>query len=91
MSAPDDDAAIEAELRGPANGHSCKYRGDLTGQVLKDATVVEARAKELAFFHSKRVWLKVPEARARAVTGRPPISVRWVDVNKGDDLNPNYR
>ena len=24
-------------------------------------------------------------------TGRPPISVRWVDVNKGDDLNPRYR
>ena len=28
---------------------------------------------------------------ARARTGRPPISVRWVDVNKGDDVNPNYR
>ena len=23
--------------------------------------------------------------------GKPPISVKWVDVNKGDDLNPNYR
>ena len=25
------------------------------------------------------------------LTGRPPISVRWVEVNKGDDDNPNYR
>ena len=23
--------------------------------------------------------------------GKAPISVRWVDVNKGDDDNPNYR
>jgi hypothetical protein len=23
--------------------------------------------------------------------GKAPISVRWVDVNKGDDLQPNYR
>ena len=24
-------------------------------------------------------------------TGRPPITVRWVEVNKGEDDNPNYR
>ncbi len=50
-----------------------------------------ARATELAFFHSKRVLIKVPQADARRQTGKPPISVRWVDVNKGDDLVPNYR
>ena len=33
----------------------------------------------------------MPKARAKAANGRAPISVRWVDVNKGDDLNPNYR
>jgi hypothetical protein len=53
--------------------------------------VREARATELAFFHSKRVWMKVPQGEARRQTGRPPISVRWVDVNKGDDMVPNYR
>ena len=26
---------------------------------------------------------------ARRVSGKPPIAVRWVDVNKGDDRNPN--
>ena len=50
-----------------------------------------ARLKALEFFHSKGVWVKVPRERSRAVTGRNPISVRWVDVNKGDDLEPNYR
>ena len=28
---------------------------------------------------------------ARQVIGRAAITVRWVDVNKGDELNPNYR
>ena len=28
---------------------------------------------------------------ARRVTGKPPITVRWVDVNKGDNTNPNVR
>ena len=91
VQVPDDDATVEAELRGPSSGYSGRYRDDLTGQVLKDALVVEARAKELAFFCSKGVWLKTPKAQARAISGRPAISVRWVDVNKGDDMNENYR
>ena len=35
--------------------------------------------------------MKRPIGEARAVTGKAPISVRWVDVNKGDDIRPNYR
>ena len=26
-----------------------------------------------------------------AETGRPPIPIGWVDINKGDSLRPNYR
>ncbi len=91
LQAPDDDGEVEKHMRGPAQGYSGAYRDDLTGQVLKDELAKAARAKELAFFHSRRVWLKVPKAHARAEGGRPPISVRWVDVNKGDDVQPNYR
>ena len=32
-----------------------------------------------------------PHAEAKQTTGKPPISVRWVDTNKGDDDNPDYR
>jgi len=32
-----------------------------------------------------------PRGEAFTKTGRPPISVRWVDVNKGDDQCPKYR
>ena len=59
--------------------------------MLKDSLVRYARAVELAFFHSKRVWIKVPQSEARRQTGKPAISVRCVDVNKGDDMVPNYR
>ena len=32
-----------------------------------------------------------PHDEARARTGKPPITVKWVDVNKGDDASPDYR
>ena len=35
--------------------------------------------------------MKVPRQTAFARTGKSPISVRWVDVNKGDEEEPNYR
>ena len=42
-------------------------------------------------FESKQVWsLKVFE-ESRRRTGGPPVSVRWVDVNKGVDVSPNIR
>ena len=91
IQVPGDDAAVEREIRVPAKGFSGRFRDDLTGQVLNDALVIKAREVELSFFHSKGVWTKRPKSHARSKTGRPPISVRWVDANKGDDPNPNVR
>lgn len=91
VQVPDDDHEIEHTLYGPKQGYSGKFHDDLTGQVLRDELVMAARATELTFFTSKAVWKKVPRATAQRTTGRRPISVRWVDVNKGDELNPNYR
>ena len=45
VQAPDDDAEIERNVRSPDRGFSGLYRDDLTGQILKDALVKEARAK----------------------------------------------
>ena len=91
MQAKDDDNEIAVNCQGPEQGYSGKYRDDLTGQVLKDSLVLEARLTELAFFHSKGVWAKRPMDRSRQCTGKPPITVRWVDVNKGDEVSPKYR
>ena len=64
IQAIDDDEEIHELTHTPKDGYSGKYRDDLTGQVLKDSLVKEARAKELGFFHSKGVWLKVPRQKA---------------------------
>ena len=91
LNAVTDDAEDTRNLRGHDQGYSGQYKDDITGQVLKDELVREARAKELKYFWDKGVWTRRPKHEARQKTGRKAISVRWVDVNKGDDLNPRYR
>ena len=86
-----DDESGPRQLYGPEQGYSGRFKDDMTGQVLRDDLVTEARKKELEFFSAKGVWIKVPVQRAFDRTGRPPISARWVDINKGDEIEPNYR
>ena len=40
---------------------------------------------------SKEVLEYCPTSECLAKTGRKPISIRWVEVNKGDDESPNVR
>ena len=62
-----------------------------TGQLLKGNLVAAARQLVLEYFRSKNVWTKVPRKECFDNTGKPPITVKWVDTNKGDDDAPNYR
>ena len=64
---------------------------DLTKQELPKLLVQAARRKELEYFESKSVWKRVPISEAHRIAGRAPITVRWVDVNKGDDEVPDIR
>ena len=68
-----------------------KYKDDLTGIDLDAGLVREAIKKELGYFDDKEVWELVPESEAKKRTGKPPITVRWVHTNKGDDVHPNMR
>ena len=72
-------------------GRHNRFIDDLTGQALPEDLCRAARQTELDYFTSKEVWVvrKISEARQR--TGRPPITVRWVETNKGDDKNPKIR
>ena len=63
-------------LRGPEQGFTGKYVDDMSGQILNDSLVNEARQKELEYFTSKGVWRKRLLSEAFATTGRRPISVR---------------
>ena len=68
-----------------------KFYDSVTGQLLQGELVREARKEELKFFIAMNVWTKRRRSEAFAKMGKAPISVRWVDVNKGDDECPNYR
>ena len=70
---------------------SGKYKGDVSGQILVDSLVHEAQRKELEYFEAKNVWEMRPRDECLKVTGKRPITVRWVLANKGDDDCPNYR
>ena len=53
--------------------------------------VREARKEELGELAKYEVFTKVPISECWKETSRGPVGTRWVDVNKGDELNPDYR
>ena len=68
-----------------------EFKDSVTGQLLVPDLVREARRKEMEYFEIMQVWLRRPRADAKRHMGKPPISIRWIDANKGDDLNLEYR
>ena len=64
---------------------------DVSGEALDPEEVVKARAEEIVYFNKMKVYHKVPIAQCWARTGKRPIPVRWVDINKGDKARPNHR
>ena len=63
-------------------------RDDITGAALDIEEVRKARAEELDFFRKMGVYRKVPRWEAN---GKKIIKTRWIDVNKGDESNPDLR
>ena len=64
---------------------------DLTGDIFDPKLMVKARKEEIEYFGEMGVYEKVNIDEAWKETGKAPIAVRWVDVNKGDSRVPNYR
>ena len=58
---------------------------------MKPSMVRSARQEEIKYFKAMNVYKKVPIKECWSDTGRAPIGVRWVDINKGDSTQPNYR
>ena len=76
--------------------HYSGYEGmtavdDVTGQILIPELMIKARKDEIDYFRSMGVYEKVDVQECWNVTGKAPIGVRWVDINKGDSNTPNYR
>eukprot|EP00973_Karenia_brevis_P028015 3857837-Karenia_brevis.AAC.1 len=45
----------------------------------------------MKYFEKMGVYRKVPIQKCLDMTGKAPIGVRWIDVNKQDNEHPRYR
>lgn len=61
---------------------------DLTGKHLEAVQVTSAKHEELTELYRRQVWVEKPVGDCFRDTGKPPIPVRWVVTNKGDELHP---
>ena len=64
---------------------------DVSGATLDPRKVQQARREEVEYVRQMGLYTKVPIIECRRGKGKNPITVRWIDVNKGDASNPNYR
>ena len=59
---------------------------DVTGLHLNKELAVQARKVEIDFFKARGVYTKV-----RREPWMQVITIKWIDINKGDETAPNYR
>ena len=64
---------------------------DVSGEQLDPRLVKAARALEMEFFKRLGVYTTVPRAEAFQSGVGKIILGRWIDVNKGDSEQPDYR
>ena len=65
--------------------------GDVSGAELDPTVAKKARAEEIDYVHKMSLYMKVLVEEYYKKTGRAPIIVRWIDVNKRDQKNPYCR
>ena len=63
----------------------------MNGAWLRTDLVQEARRVELDWIKRQGIYTKVPLEVCLQETKAKPISLRWIDTNKGDDERPYYR
>ena len=68
-----------------------EYYDEITNKKLNRNGVIATRLDEIKQVHSHGVYEKVPIEERWAKTGKAPIKTKWVDINKGDKLNEEYR
>ena len=77
--------AIEAVTGG---GGEEEAWDDVRGGRLDRGEVRKARAEEVDYMKTKKLWEVVPRSRAE---GKRVVSVKWVDTNKGTEEKPMIR
>ena len=64
---------------------------DVKGGELPVDLVKKARAVEMEFVKEREIYEYRPVSECIKKTGKPPVGVKWVDTNKGDDEQPLVR
>ena len=88
------DSEVHVDAHDPLQLHPeyCQEVYDAsTGERLSLELVAQGRAAEMGFMRGLTVWTYDTVSSCLRKTGRKPISVGWVDINKGDNDNPNVR
>ena len=68
-----------------------KFLDDMNGmKELDRIEVIKARRLEIEYFKKMGVYKKVPRSKVTEM-GCKTITTKWLDTNKGDDINPNFR
>ena len=91
-------ASLEADADGDFGGEEVgdpefeeAFRDNRTGEYLDPELVAKARLEEVEFMAKIGLYQEVDITECLEMTGRPPISTRWVDVNKGSTESPDVR
>ena len=53
--------------------------------------MLEGREEDIQYVRTMGLYEKVPIAECCNTSGRAPITTRWIEINKGDNVNANYR
>jgi hypothetical protein len=76
-------AEIEAEIEGEIQENEEGAWDDVHGGTLPLQDVEAARREEVGYMGERKIWSLRPVKECWEKTGKPPVSVRWVDTNKG--------
>jgi hypothetical protein len=64
---------------------------DVHGGEIAVKDLRKARKEEVDFMVKRKIWTEVPMSACWEKSGKAPVSVRWVDVNKGTQEDPEIR
>eukprot|EP00971_Amphidinium_carterae_P049555 976725-Amphidinium_carterae.3 len=82
---------LEAHEAASAAEQEEEYIDDIYGTLLDPELVRQARQLELDWIKSREVYRRVPLRECFERTKKKPLSMKWVDTDKGDQERPNYR
>ena len=60
-------------------------------KLLDSSEVIAARLDEIQQIRNHKVYEKVPLGECHQRSGKASIKVKWLDTNKGDEINKEYR